>query len=63
VISDRSETLAAATLGIRLPAGLPDWLMPLAAILPGQLLALHLALARGIDAEVPRWIRKVTLTN
>ena len=37
--------------------------MPIVAIVPGQLLALHLALARGIDPEAPRWIRKVTLTN
>lgn len=63
VISDRPEAIAAASLAIRLPAGLPDWLMPIAAIVPGQLLALHLALARGIDPESPRWIGKVTLTR
>ncbi len=63
VISDRPEAIAAASLAIRLPSGLPDWLMPIVAIVPGQLLALHLALARGIDPEAPRWIRKVTLTN
>ena len=56
VISDRPEAIAAGSLAIRLPAGLPDWLMPIAAIVPGQLLALHLALARGIDPESPRWI-------
>ena len=63
VISDRADARAAASVAIRLPGGLPDWLMPIAAIVPGQLLALHLAIARGIDPEVPRWIRKVTLTN
>jgi glucosamine--fructose-6-phosphate aminotransferase (isomerizing) len=63
VISDRQEAVAAASLAIRLPSGVPDWLMPIAAIVPGQLLALHLALARGIDPESPRWIRKITLTN
>ena len=63
VISDRPEAIPAGGLGIRLPAGLPDWLMPIAAIVPGQLLALHLAIARGIDPESPRWIAKVTLTN
>jgi glucosamine--fructose-6-phosphate aminotransferase (isomerizing) len=62
VISDRQEAIAAASLAIRLPS-LPDWLMPIAAIVPGQLLALHLALARGIDPESPRWIGKVTLTR
>jgi glucosamine--fructose-6-phosphate aminotransferase (isomerizing) len=63
VISDRPEAIAAGSLGIRLPSGLPDWLMPIAAIVPGQLLALHLAIARGIDPESPRWIAKITLTN
>jgi glucosamine--fructose-6-phosphate aminotransferase (isomerizing) len=63
VVSDRSEALAAAELGIRLPTGIAEWLMPLVAIVPGQLLALHLAHVRGIDPEEPRWIHKVTLTN
>jgi glucosamine--fructose-6-phosphate aminotransferase (isomerizing) len=63
VISDRAEALAAATVGIRLPIGLPEWLMPIAAIIPGQLVAMHLAIARGIDPEKPRSIRKVTLTR
>jgi glucosamine--fructose-6-phosphate aminotransferase (isomerizing) len=63
VMSDRPKALAGARLAIRLPAGVPDWLMPIVAIVPGQLLALHLALARGIDPEEPRWIKKVTLTS
>ena len=63
VVSDRPAALAAAELGIRLPAGIAEWLMPLVAIVPGQLLALHLAHVRGIDPEEPRWIHKVTLTN
>jgi glucosamine--fructose-6-phosphate aminotransferase (isomerizing) len=48
---------------IPVPDGLPEWLSPLAAILPGQLLAYHLARARGFDPDQPRVIRKVTLTN
>ncbi len=63
VISDRPEVIAAASVAIRLPSGLPDWLMPIVAVIPGQLLALHLALARGIDPESPRWIAKITRTN
>jgi glucosamine--fructose-6-phosphate aminotransferase (isomerizing) len=50
-------------VGIRLPAGVPDWLMPIVSIVPGQLLARHLAIARGLDPEAPRWIGKVTLTR
>jgi glucosamine--fructose-6-phosphate aminotransferase (isomerizing) len=63
VISDRPEAIDAASFAIRLPSGLPDWLMPIVAIIPGQLLALHLAIARGIDPESPRWIAKITRTN
>jgi glucosamine--fructose-6-phosphate aminotransferase (isomerizing) len=69
----REQGVQPATLGdqpfngddahIPVPAGLPEWLSPLAAILPGQLLAYHLARARGFDPDQPRVIRKVTLTN
>ena len=48
---------------LAVPGGLPEWLTPLVAILPGQLLAFHLALARGGDPDQPRTIRKVTLTH
>jgi glucosamine--fructose-6-phosphate aminotransferase (isomerizing) len=63
VLSDRPEALARASIGIRLPAILPEWLRPISSIVPGQLLALHLATARGLDPENPRWIHKVTLTS
>jgi glucosamine--fructose-6-phosphate aminotransferase (isomerizing) len=48
---------------IPVPGGLPEWLSPIAAILPGQLLAYHLAKARGFDPDEPRALRKVTLTR
>jgi len=41
---------------------LPEPLSPLAAIVPGQLLALHLAIARGNDPDRPRGLHKVTRT-
>jgi glutamine---fructose-6-phosphate transaminase (isomerizing) len=63
ILSDRPEAIARGSIGILLPAGLPEWLRPIATIVPGQLLALHLAVARGLDPETPRWIRKVTLTS
>jgi glucosamine--fructose-6-phosphate aminotransferase (isomerizing) len=63
VLSDRPEAVARGSIGILLPVGLPEWLRPIATIVPGQLLALHLAIARGLDPETPRWIRKVTLTS
>ena len=48
---------------IPLADGLPEWLEPIAAILPGQLLAFHLAYARGLDPDRPRMISKVTRTT
>jgi glucosamine--fructose-6-phosphate aminotransferase (isomerizing) len=48
---------------IPIPAGIPEWLSPLVAIIPGQLWAYYLAKARGIDPDNPRTIRKVTLTR
>jgi glutamine---fructose-6-phosphate transaminase (isomerizing) len=63
VLSDREEAVALGPVGIRLPPRVPDWLMPIVAIVPGQLLARHLAIARGLDPEAPRWIGKVTLTR
>jgi glucosamine--fructose-6-phosphate aminotransferase (isomerizing) len=49
----------------RLPFGddLPEWLSPLVAILPAQLFCYHLALAKGLSAEAPRGLHKVTLTR
>ena len=63
VLSDRDDAVALGPVGIRLPGGVPEWLMPIVAIVPGQLLARHLAIARGLDPEAPRWIGKVTLTR
>jgi len=43
--------------------GVPEWLSPLTAIVPGQLLALTLAVARGLDPDQPRGLSKVTRTR
>ncbi len=63
VISDRSEALEIAQSPLRLPSGIPEWLSPLAAIVPAQLFAYHLTRAKGYDAEAPRAIQKVTETH
>jgi glucosamine--fructose-6-phosphate aminotransferase (isomerizing) len=62
VISDRDDALGLGD-GLRLPPGVPDWLMPIVSIVPGQLVAYHLARARGLDPDSPRHIRKVTRTR
>ena len=61
VASNSDAALALADVPLRLPAG-PEWLSPLAAIIPGQLFAYHLALAKQLDADRPRNIQKVTRT-
>ena len=61
-ISDDAGVLAAARVPLALPSAAPEWLSPLTAIVPGQLLALHLAHTRDFDVDAPRAIRKVTET-
>lgn len=63
VVSDRPEARALATWPVALPEGTPEWLGPIVSIVPGQLHALHLTLARGLDPEQPRNLRKVTRTT
>ena len=49
--------------GLALPDGIPSWLAPIVEIMPAQLYAYHLTVARGLDPEQPRTIRKVTETR
>ncbi len=62
VISDDPALLQGAQLPLPIPAGLPEWLSPLVAIIPGQLFALNLAIARGLDPDQPPGLTKVTET-
>lgn len=61
-LSDRPEILKVAEVAMPLPAS-PEWLAPLPAVVPGQLWALGLSLARGTDPDAPRGLSKVTLTR
>ncbi len=63
IASDDPEVRGHGTWSLALPATLPEWLMPIVSIVPGQLHARHLTIAKGGDPEQPRSIRKVTLTN
>jgi glucosamine--fructose-6-phosphate aminotransferase (isomerizing) len=63
VVSDNDEALGLAQSPVCLPAGIPEWLTPLVAIIAGQLFAYHLTLAKGYDTERPRSIHKVTETQ
>ena len=67
VICDgREATEAARPLAddlIGLDTGLSEVLSPIGLSMAGQLLALHLALARGLSPEQPRSLDKVTVTR
>jgi glucosamine--fructose-6-phosphate aminotransferase (isomerizing) len=63
IISDDAEILSQAHLAMPLPGGLPEWLTPLIAVLPGQLFAMALAEAKGLDPDSPIGLRKVTETR
>jgi glucosamine--fructose-6-phosphate aminotransferase (isomerizing) len=62
VISDDPATLNMADIPLRLPLSVPEWLSPLTAVVPGQLLSLHLASIRNYDPDHPRALHKVTET-
>jgi glucosamine--fructose-6-phosphate aminotransferase (isomerizing) len=62
VISDDADLLDQAQLSFPISPGIPEWLSPLAAILPGQLFAYALAGAKGLDPDHPSGIQKITET-
>jgi len=62
VISDQEDLLQQADLPLRLPPGIPEWLSPCVAVLPGQLFAMTLSAARGMNVDNPEGLTKVTET-
>jgi glucosamine--fructose-6-phosphate aminotransferase (isomerizing) len=63
VISDDAALCARGDIGLPLLTGVPEWLSPLVAVVPGQLAALRLAQLRGVDLDEPLGLSKVTLTR
>lgn len=63
ILSDDPAARAVGRWSLAVPDGLAEWLAPIAAIVPAQLHAMHLAIARGLDPERPRGLRKVTETR
>jgi glucosamine--fructose-6-phosphate aminotransferase (isomerizing) len=63
IISDRQSLLAEAVTPMPFPEGVPEWLSPIVAVVPGQLFALHLTVAKGYDPDQPLGLQKVTLTR
>jgi glucosamine--fructose-6-phosphate aminotransferase (isomerizing) len=63
VISDDDGVRDRGEIGLTLVPGVPEWLSPLLAVVPGQLAAMRLAQLRGVDLDAPLGLSKVTLTR
>jgi len=63
VISNSLAALELAEVAIPIPENMPEWLTPIVSIIPAQLFAYYLTMAKGCDPEQPRTIRKVTETR
>ncbi len=63
VISDDEAARAASYLAMPIPATTPEWLTPVTAVIPGQVMAMQLALAKGHTVDQPRGLSKVTVTR
>jgi glutamine---fructose-6-phosphate transaminase (isomerizing) len=63
MISDSEALLARAETALGLVPGVPEWLSPLTAVVPGQVTAMRLARMRGLDVDRPVGLKKVTLTR
>jgi len=61
-VSNDAAALAKGHKQMPLP-DMPEWLSPLCAVLPGQLLALHMAREKGFDVDRPEGLSKVTITE
>ncbi|HLI07150.1 MAG TPA: SIS domain-containing protein [Ktedonobacteraceae bacterium] len=62
VISEARQALELAKTPLPITDQVPEWLSPLVAVLPGQQLALSLALTKGLNPDLPRGLQKVTKT-
>ncbi|HEY2542765.1 MAG TPA: SIS domain-containing protein [Gaiellaceae bacterium] len=62
-VSDVPELLLQSNTPLPLVTGVPEWLSPLLAVIPGQVTAMQLAQLRGLDVDNPSGLRKITLTR
>ncbi|MFD7640224.1 SIS domain-containing protein [Kitasatospora sp. NPDC059795] len=63
VVVGRQDQVDAASAGFALPGGVPEEVQPILEILPLQLLAYEVTIARGQDPDAPRALAKVTETH
>jgi len=65
IVAITDDASLGATAGVTLPLlpGVPEWLSPLVAVVPGQVMAMELARLRGVDLDKPLGLSKITLTR
>ncbi|CAN3982687.1 SIS domain-containing protein [Kitasatospora purpeofusca] len=63
VVVGQQAQVESASAGFALPAGVPEEVQPILEILPLQLLAYEVTIARGQDPDAPRALAKVTETH
>ncbi len=63
IISDVPDTLSLARIPLALPTSLPERVTPFMTVVPGQLFAYYLTLAKDYDPDHPRGLTKVTQTR
>jgi glucosamine--fructose-6-phosphate aminotransferase (isomerizing) len=63
IVSADHGALRHARVPVPMPAGLPDWVMSILAVVPAQAAGLRLAERIGSDVDNPHGLRKVTLTS
>ncbi|MGC2237379.1 MAG: SIS domain-containing protein [Pyrinomonadaceae bacterium] len=61
-ITNDEEIASQSSLSLMMPREIDEFLSPIPFIIPAQLFAAHLAKAKGIDADAPRSLSKVTKT-
>lgn len=63
MVVGRADQVAQASAGFAMPAGVPEEVQPILEILPLQMLAYEITMARGLDPDAPRALAKVTETH
>jgi glucosamine--fructose-6-phosphate aminotransferase (isomerizing) len=62
VVSNDETALNLGLKSMRLP-DMPEWISPVAGVLPGQIFAMNLATVKGYNVDQPRGLTKVTVTR
>ncbi len=63
VVSNNEQALKLGQIPLPISKEIPEWLSPIASIVPAQLFAFHLTVAKGYNPEKPRTISKITETH